>query len=1060
MTATLWFVFVVLILFYGWKLFKVNDGIKKYVISKLKSTIGEQCSIERLSFGLGTVNLEGVKLAFRDSPYEVWVQDLRFGYSIRSLLKGKVSLEKTAEEITLYKPRLTILYNPRKEAKQNVDLSLQLSSDAEKRYRSIIKEYDFIKRITISEGQIVLLDSVSSKRTRVARQVNGWAYTDEKGQAWLRLAGHIFDTEEYNMVLYGQLDLNQGGLDIISVDLHDYKMGNEIPFILPNYFEVLDGVVNGHITITERREPTRGFDIAGSINLQDGRLKLISENIFIDNILLDAEFKDWNLVINKASQTINGSPTRLEGQIKNLLEPEFDLRLTSEHIDVEEFLSQFLPQKVLPFKGITTADVAISDAISNPIIQGVIKSDSVGFLNKYLKDLEVDINFKGFSLNFQNISGYLEDAAISGQGNINFSTPEKWLNFNLVGNGDFTEDLHALGFTSTDRCIGNFETEVLGSLINPVSRGEFELHFTKETYESLTLGGTFRYSRGSFNLNSSSKNNDFHLTAFADSLFSNPYFNLEATNVENLFVFVNDRKVDFIRNRYNLNITAHGHKKNLNLVMDGYRRDNYEKLFQLVANSQLSQGNNLFEGEMTLFPNSPRSIKGDFELDFSENHVRLSSFDLGDWIHGSFDFANAHDSPWNGKLSISGLKLSILLSLLGEQSSRYSGNLYGQIIIRGEPEKPEYSGNLWLLDAFLENIGPLKGEMSFLADPTKIEIKKLSLDKLDNPILRAGGSYDFKTKDVDAAIAGSEVNVSEVLKILTDSEQVADGQAFIQMRFKGKAPKVPIYGEIRVRDAKIFMFEFDEAILDFGDESNNNGSYLSDGVLYIGNVALEKHNQFVLKGTAQLPHSGDHSLNVQLSGDGNFLASLSDIDHFFEDSHSEGHLDLHLTGKYSRPKFMGSKFNFTNGALKLGAVAKNINNLEGELVVFPEDYFLDIKKLQGTIQEQPFSISNTNSLGGMNHGIYEPLRVAGNDLNLGALILETSRTGVPLNIPGLMEKGELGWYSFVGRTNAEKFLVAGPWERPYVRGEVRIRNANLMYPFEEGNEEEEESFVE
>ncbi|MFQ5864313.1 MAG: translocation/assembly module TamB domain-containing protein [bacterium] len=1059
LTAILSIVFLAVMVFYGWKLFKVNEGIKKFVISKLRSAIGEQCTIERLRFGLGTVDLEGVELAFQDSPYEVWIEALRFGYSIGSLLKGEVNLEKTAEEITLYKPRLTLLYNPKKYPGPNVDLSLELSNDAEKGYKTIIKEYDFIKRITISEGEIVLLDSVSSKETRVAKQINGWAYTDDKSRVWLRLAGHIFETEEYNMVLYGQLDLNQGGLDIINVDLHDYKIGNEIPFLLPNYFEVLDGVMNGHITLTERLRPNRGFDIAGTVSLRDGRLKLVSENLYIEDIYLDAELKNWNLEINRAFQTINGSPTELEGKIRNFLEPEFDLHLTSKHMDVEKFLSQFLSEKVLPFKGITTVDVTISDAISSPIIQGRIKSDSLGFFNQYLRDLEVDLDFKGFSLNFQDISGYLQGASLSGKGNVNFNVPEKWLNFNLAGSGDFTEDLHSLGLTSTDRCIGNFELEVLGSLMNPVSNGEFELHFSKETYESLTLEGTFRYSQGSFNLNSTSKNNDFHLTAFADSVFANPYFDLEATNFENLFVFVNDPKVEFIRNRYNLNMVANGDKNNFNLVIDGYRRDNYEKLFQIVTNNQLSKGNNLLEGEIVLFPNSPQNIEGDFELDVSKDHFRLRRFDLGDWIHGSFDFTNASDSPSHGKLSISGLKLSMLHSLLGTRTSKYDGNVYGQIVIRGDTEKPEYSGNLWLLDAFWEDIGPLKGELTFVADATRIEIKTLSLDKLEKPILRAGGSYDLKTKEVDAAIAGSDVNVSEVLKLLTGSEHIAEGQAVIQIRLKGKAPKVPIYGEIKVHNAKILMFEFHEAILDFGDENHENGSYLSTRALNVGNAVLKKDNEFVLQGTAQLPYSGDHAMNVQLSGDGNFLSLVSDIDDFFIDSSSQGHLDLHITGNYSRPKFMGSQFIFGQGALKLDGVAKNIDNLEGEFVVLHEDYFLDIKRLQGTIQGEPFSISNTNSLESMNHGVYEPLRIAGDELNLGALILETSPNGVPLNIPGLMEKGELGWFSFVGRSAGEAFVVAGPWERPLVRGEARIRNANLTYPFE-GGSDGEESLVE
>jgi hypothetical protein len=128
-------------------------------------------------------------------------------------------------------------------------------------------------------------------------------------------------------------------------------------------------------------------------------------------------------------------------------------------------------------------------------------------------------------------------------------------------------------------------------------------------------------------------------------------------------------------------------------------------------------------------------------------------------------------------------------------------------------------------------------------------------------------------------------------------------------------------------------------------------------------------------------------------------------------------------------------------------VARTIENLEADLEVVPDDYFLNIRKLQGTLQGQPFAISNTNLLSGLDHGAYEPLRVGGDDLNLGALILETGPAGIPLHIPGLMEGGETGWFNLAGKDSLEHFFVAGPWQRPHLRGEVRVRNANLTFPF-------------
>ncbi|MCG8606183.1 hypothetical protein MJD09_14505, partial [bacterium] len=277
-SGTLAILFLAFILFNGWNLFKLNSGVKKVLVTKLQNTVGEECSVEGLRIGLGSINLTGVKLAFQKSPYQIWIDELQLGYSLKSLLQGKGSLEKTAEEITLYKPRLTVTYHPDHDVKPDVDLSLNLTNETEKLYRALIKEYDFIKKITISEGEIVVINAQSDEKTKIAKKINGWAYTDQDHQVWLRMAGHIFESEEYNTVLYGQFDLERGALDFINVDLHDYKIGNEIPFIIPEYLDVEGGNVNGHLVITERKQPTRGFNIEGDVNLKGGRLKFNSEN--------------------------------------------------------------------------------------------------------------------------------------------------------------------------------------------------------------------------------------------------------------------------------------------------------------------------------------------------------------------------------------------------------------------------------------------------------------------------------------------------------------------------------------------------------------------------------------------------------------------------------------------------------------------------------------------------------------------------------------------------------------------------------------------------------------
>ncbi|MFQ5751287.1 MAG: hypothetical protein ACE5HI_04755, partial [bacterium] len=673
----------------------------------------------------------------------------------------------------------------------------------------------------------------------------------------------------------------------------------------------------------------------------------------------------------------------------------------------------------------------------------------IAFLHLFDGPGQNRLKFANFSLNFQSISGKVDNAAISGEGKIDFTSKHTLLDFKLSLQGEFTQDLHNLGLNSADRCIGQSEIIVLGSLVDPVSRGKFNFLFSKESQKTLTLNGSFIYSQAQLTLNAVSDDDEFHLTASANNLFEESKLSLQATKFEKLFVFVNNPELEFIRKRYNLNLLADRKGKNLYLELDGYRRDNYEKLFQIVSDSTASNSQNKIVGDITLFPNSDQNITGEFEVNISETEIRLTRFYLSDWLHGTLDLSKSNYTPYDGRLAISGLKLSLLLSLLGEDLPNFEGDLYGQINFQKQEQKPQFTGNLWLLNGFFRGAGPLKGEMSFLTDSSTFKIKKLSLEKSEATSILAKGQFSFSNKEIDATIVGSEVDVNEVIKIITGSDGLVQGDAIVQISLKGKLPKIPIYGDITIHNAKILMLGFDEAIWDFGHENKSNGSYVSGEELYIGHAIFNRFGEFALEGSGQLPLKDKQSLNVNMSGDGNFLVLLSDIEDYFQASKSEGHLDLHLAGKYKKLDFSGSQFIFKNGTLQLSSVVNKVENLEAEFEVLPEDYFLHVVKLQGTIKDEPFSIVNTNVYNTLNHSVYEPLRIAGDDLNLGALILNTSPKGVPLNIPGLMEKGDVGWYALVGQTPEEQFFVAGPWQRPYVRGEVHIRNANLMFPFDE-----------
>jgi len=1063
LTLTVLLLLAALTAYHGWHWFKLNSGFKNLLLARIHAVVGDDWQIEKMSFGFGTVSLEDVQLVYRDSPYQLNIREVTLGYSFTSLLKGTVKPEKVAEEITIYQPRLSLRYNSQKKS-GDANLRFDISDNEAQRYRSLMKEYDFIKRITIREGEILVFDDATNKQTRLAKQINGWASTNEKGKAWIRMAGHLFNTDEYNTVIYGQLDLRRGGLDNINIDLHDYNIASQIPFLQPDYLAFQNGVVNGQLTVTERHEPDRGFDIAGNIKLENGQIKLESENLYFSDINIAAEIDNWNLKIKQAHQYINGTPTTLEGRIINLIDPHLDLHLRSEKFDIARFVREIQPEVNMPLYGTTQFDVAIKEALNAPKMNGYIKADSLYFDRKKLTDFKMEIDFEGRSVAFPKIFGKLEGGELTGRGRMDYSGGERQLNFDINLTGDFAGELRGVGLSTVERCVTVCDLSIFGTLRDPVSTGKLQLNLNNRFDESIVLDGSVNFTRrtGLFVSAVASEKEGFTITASMQNAFSDPTFDVEATNIEHLMAFFNDPAVAYIRNNFSINMTAEGNPNEIKVNLGGLRRYSYEKVFEIHAKSDASSRLENYSGSLILFPNiSPLKSEGSFQIDINEEAVELSRLVIGDWLEADFSLPKSPQRARQGRVYLSGLKLPLLLSLLDQDTENYDGELYGQISLNGNAANPQYRGDLWLLNGAFGEIRPVKGELSFLADSEKLQVNRLDFEDPESMTFVSEGAYEFETRKLEAVLASSNLDMNEVISLITGRRDIIQGKAMIQVAMNGQLPQIPLSGKVNVHKAKILDFAFDEVVFDFGKEEGSTGSYVSDAGFYSGKTSLTKQDEFVLNGSSFLPFNGEHELDVQLSGKGNFLSILSDIlPGLVKESGSQGHLEFSLTDWYTRPKFADSRLTFDKGLLRLSEVVSEIKHLRGDLAIASVDYFLDVDELAGTIRGQPFSIRTTNTMFGLNHGVYDPLRVGGDDLNLGAIILKTGAEGIPVNIPGVMEEGELGWLRLTGYNHGspevkkgtekeEQFFIAGPWERPKARGKVYIQNANLMWPFDE-----------
>jgi len=698
-------------------------------------------------------------------------------------------------------------------------------------------------------------------------------------------------------------------------------------------------------------------------------------------------------------------------------------------------------------RGITSLDLSIQDVASHPKISGSFASDTLQVYGQKVSDLSVGLTFEKLVLKLAEIKATLGGAMLTGAGSVDLFSPEKMLNFDLGVTGSFHDQLQRFGLLAGNTSHGNARVKIFGPIRNPVSTGELSLSVNDGEEQQIDLDGSFRFSQDRLVWDVSSPEHALQINGAVDSVSSNSHYNIDATNTEVLLGLSDNPVLTFLAKRFNLNLSAAGSREGVQLSIDGYNDQSFEKIFSLTTASQQGPDMSVGTGTIILLPNRSESHRGTFESRRTADGSIVTDLGIESWLTGHFE-VDSVGIP-RGRVAISKLDASLLSRLTGAKEGRYRGNLYGQLTVGDEADSNDYAGNFWLLDGFLGDVGPLKGQVEFESENAMLKVNKFSVQdaRTDSLSLIGEGTFDFRTNEINAGLAGSNVNVKEVLGLLTSSTNVASGDAMIQVTLQGRLPEVPIYGSVVVHNAKVLMLDFDEIRLNFG----NKESSLSRDFLKIGNVELQKGDDFVLKGKADLPFNGRASLALDLSGEGNFLAVLPDMAAVFQKSRSEGHLDLKLTGPYNKPDFTGSHLSVRNGELELSSVASKIDNIDAEMEVLQDDYFLHIENLMCTIDGHSLQISNTNDLSTIGPGTYEALRLAGDDLSLGALLLSTGKGGVPLHIPGLMEPGEIGRYDLSGHADSETFFIAGPWRRPFVRGTVGVRNANLMFPFDDNS---------
>lgn len=159
-----------------------------------------------------------------------------------------------------------------------------------------------------------------------------------------------------------------------------------------------------------------------------------------------------------------------------------------------------------------------------------------------------------------------------------------------------------------------------------------------------------------------------------------------------------------------------------------------------------------------------------------------------------------------------------------------------------------------------------------------------------------------------------------------------------------------------------------------------------------------------------------------------------------------GELAVEITQRDGRIGLAGASLSLHDGRIRPPEVVSEIDNIQADIRV--EGNRFVIQNTSGDIDGQNFRIHSTFDSATPDSGL-EHLYFSAFDVDMGKIVLETSGRGIHAHIPLLMPKGSKAFIELGGK-NGGGFVIAGPIERPLMRGTVTLSNLEFTFPFPPG----------
>ena len=452
--------------------------------------------------------------------------------------------------------------------------------------------------------------------------------------------------------------------------------------------------------------------------------------------------------------------------------------------------------------------------------------------------------------------------------------------------------------------------------------------------------------------------------------------------------------------------------------------------------------------QLVYSPATGSEVFGDLRFALSDSLGRRGlhgTVHLGEGLRGEF-WRTSGQSRF-----VLALDRAPLERLLGSDAETLRGFLSGRVQLAVRDSTVIGSSDLSGEAIFAHNVGPFSFGISARAADEEVRVDSLWVSRSGRIWLHGKGFLNTRTRSVEAFARGDSVRLLELLTALGVGDSLVDATCSFWTRAEGPVEHPALVGELLAANGRLWREPFDLLRVAFGPGGAETGGTREDSTwtLHVSHLMLTRTGVYEIEGQGLVPLSRRGTLSLDLSGRVDVLRVVADLQGFLVNPVSQGELSLQIGGSWGRPRVLRAEVRVSKGATEFSSILPEAEDVQG-LVRLENGRFLHLVNLSGKMGGEPFRISTVASVDSLCDCHLEPFRLPGIGLTIGIFQLESGPEGVPLNLYGLQEKGNFGKYEFLGLRPGEKFWLAGPWEKPVIRGLWKLRDVEFQYPFVEG----------